>query len=37
MVKEISPQEFLKRRSEGRDMALLDVRDDWETQVAPVF
>jgi rhodanese-related sulfurtransferase len=36
MVKEISPQEFLKRRAEGGDMTLLDVREDWETQVAPV-
>ena len=36
MVKEISPHEFLKRRSEGDDMTLLDVREDWETQVAPV-
>jgi rhodanese-related sulfurtransferase len=36
MVKEISPQEFLKCRCDGRDMALLDVREDWETQVAPV-
>jgi len=36
MVKEISPQEFLKRRAEGRELTLLDVREDWETQVAPV-
>ena len=36
MVKEISPQEFLKRRVAGPDMTLLDVREDWETQLAPV-
>jgi rhodanese-related sulfurtransferase len=36
MVKEISPQEFLKRRAEGRELTLLDVREDWEIQLAPV-
>ncbi|MGO8855709.1 MAG: rhodanese-like domain-containing protein [Steroidobacteraceae bacterium] len=36
MVKEISPQEFLKRRAEGHELTLLDVREDWETQLAPV-
>lgn len=36
MVKEISPQEFLKRRASGAAMTLLDVREDWETQLAPV-
>ncbi|MGA2189267.1 MAG: rhodanese-like domain-containing protein [Steroidobacteraceae bacterium] len=36
MVKEIGPQEFLKQRAEGRDMTLLDVREDWEIELAPV-
>jgi rhodanese-related sulfurtransferase len=36
MIGEISPQEFLKRREAGSDMVLLDVREDWETQRAPV-
>jgi adenylyltransferase/sulfurtransferase len=36
MIKEISPQEFLERRAAGTDMTLLDVREDWEIQLAPV-
>lgn len=36
MVKEITPQEFLKRRAAGDEMALLDVREDWELGLAPV-
>ena len=36
MIKELSPQEFLRRRAEGTPMTLLDVREDWETQLAPV-
>ena len=36
MIKELSPQEFLRRRAEGISMTLLDVREDWETQLAPV-
>lgn len=36
MVKEISPQEFLERRAAGTAMTLLDVREDWETALAPV-
>jgi rhodanese-related sulfurtransferase len=36
MVKELSPQEFLTRRAAGAKMTLLDVREDWETQLAPV-
>jgi rhodanese-related sulfurtransferase len=35
-VEELSPQEFLKRRAAGAPMTLLDVREDWETQLAPV-
>jgi rhodanese-related sulfurtransferase len=36
IVKELSPQEFLERRTAGTSMTLLDVREDWETQLAPV-
>jgi rhodanese-related sulfurtransferase len=36
MIKEITPQEFLDRRAAGTEMTLLDVREDWETQLAPV-
>jgi hypothetical protein len=35
-IEELSPQEFLKRRAAGTSMTLLDVREDWETQLAPV-
>jgi rhodanese-related sulfurtransferase len=36
MIEELSPQEFLQRRAAGTPMTLLDVREDWETQLAPV-
>jgi|SRR5450631_2462527 len=36
MVKDMTPQEFLERRAGGADMTLLDVREDWETTLAPV-
>jgi adenylyltransferase/sulfurtransferase len=36
MIEEVSPQEFLKRRAAGGDMILVDVREDWEIQLAPV-
>src|ERR1700728_3061631 len=36
MVKDMTPQEFLERRTGGADMTLLDVREDWETTLAPV-
>ena len=36
MINEISPQEFLERRAAGAQMTLLDVREDWETSLAPV-
>lgn len=32
----MSPREFLERRQGGADMLLLDVREAWETQLAPV-
>lgn len=36
MIKQITPGEFLDRRSGGAQMTLLDVREDWETLLAPV-
>jgi rhodanese-related sulfurtransferase len=36
MVGELSPREFLDRRERGEDMTLLDVREDWEIEKAPV-
>jgi adenylyltransferase/sulfurtransferase len=36
MIKEVTPGEFLERRKGGADLLLLDVREDWETQLAPV-
>ncbi len=35
MVKQMSPQEFLERRTQGDDMTLLDVREAWEIGIAP--
>ena len=34
--KDLTPREFLERRAGGADMTLLDVREDWETALAPV-
>ncbi len=36
MVTQIDPKEFLERRAAGKDMTLLDVREDWEIEAAPV-
>jgi rhodanese-related sulfurtransferase len=36
MINELTPQEFLERRAAGSEMTLLDVREDWETALAPV-
>jgi rhodanese-related sulfurtransferase len=36
MIKDMTPREFLERRVSGADMLLLDVREEWETQLAPV-
>jgi rhodanese-related sulfurtransferase len=36
MIKELSPQEFIERRAGGAKLTLLDVREDWETKLAPV-
>jgi rhodanese-related sulfurtransferase len=35
MVKELSPGDFMQRRNAGNDMSLIDVREDWEVQLAP--
>ena len=36
MVKEMTPGEFSRQRAAGADLTLLDVREDWETELAPV-
>lgn len=36
MIKELTPQEFVARRAGGIEMTLLDVRETWETALAPV-
>ena len=36
MVGELTPAEFIERREAGDPMTLLDVREDWEIQLAPV-
>jgi rhodanese-related sulfurtransferase len=36
MIEELSPRQFLEQRAQGADMMLLDVREDWETKLAPV-
>jgi rhodanese-related sulfurtransferase len=36
MVEELSPGGFLERRAQGAQMTLLDVREDWEIELAPV-
>lgn len=36
MIEELGPRQFLERRAAGADMTLLDVREDWETKLAPV-
>ncbi|HWG69207.1 MAG TPA: rhodanese-like domain-containing protein [Steroidobacteraceae bacterium] len=36
MIKDITPRQFMERRAAGTDMTLLDVREEWETQLAPV-
>jgi rhodanese-related sulfurtransferase len=35
MVKETSPREFMERRAAGANVTLLDVREDWEIELAP--
>jgi len=36
MIKNLDPREFVERRAGGAPMTLLDVREDWETSLAPV-
>jgi rhodanese-related sulfurtransferase len=36
MVGELTPRQFLDRRSAGDAMTLVDVREDWETELSPV-
>ena len=36
MVKEITPAEFIAKRAAGHSMTLVDVRDAWEIEIAPV-
>jgi rhodanese-related sulfurtransferase len=36
MIKDMTPREFLERRAGGAELTLLDVREDWETALAPV-
>jgi rhodanese-related sulfurtransferase len=35
MIKEMTPREFMERRARA-ELRLLDVREDWETTLAPV-
>lgn len=35
MLKDLTPQQFVERRAAGAEMTLLDVREDWETALAP--
>jgi rhodanese-related sulfurtransferase len=36
MIKDMTPREFVEQRAGGREMTLVDVREDWETTLAPV-
>jgi rhodanese-related sulfurtransferase len=36
MIEELSPGGFLERRAQGTQMTLLDVRENWEIDLAPV-
>jgi rhodanese-related sulfurtransferase len=36
MPQEMSPRQFVEKREGGAAMTLLDVREDWETTLAPV-
>lgn len=36
MVGDLTPREFLDRRARGVPMTLVDVREAWETALAPV-
>jgi rhodanese-related sulfurtransferase len=36
MIKDMTPREFVERRAGGAELTLIDVREDWETTLAPV-
>jgi rhodanese-related sulfurtransferase len=36
MIGDLTPRQFLERRARGEAMTLLDVRENWETELAPV-
>ena len=36
MIENLTPQQFLDKRTAGAPLVLLDVREDWETKLAPV-
>jgi rhodanese-related sulfurtransferase len=36
MIGNMTPQEFLEQRDQGVTLTLVDVREDWETELAPV-
>jgi rhodanese-related sulfurtransferase len=36
LMQDISPTEFLEKRTHGEDLTLLDVREHWEIGLAPV-
>jgi rhodanese-related sulfurtransferase len=36
MINDLTPRQFLDRRAAGEPMTLVDVREDWETKLAPV-
>jgi rhodanese-related sulfurtransferase len=36
MIEDLSPRQFIEKRAQGADLTLLDVREDWETELAPV-
>jgi rhodanese-related sulfurtransferase len=36
MIGELTPRQFLERRANGDAMTLVDVRENWETELAPV-
>lgn len=36
MIENLTPQQFLDKRAAGGPLVLLDVRESWETELAPV-
>ena len=36
MIENLTPREFLDKLAQGVPMTLVDVREDWETELAPV-